>query len=72
MGIEVLGIDLGKTVCSLADWTQQARSCTKSAFDGTGCWTFWKVWTPALLRWWLAAARITLVAFAFNTDMSLG
>ncbi|MBT8154831.1 hypothetical protein KMP13_13230 [Epibacterium ulvae] len=56
---------------ALRDWTQQARSCTASAFNGTGCWTFWKVWIPALLRWRLAAARITLVVVAFNTVMSL-
>ena len=72
MGIEVLGVDLGKTVCSLAGLDATGPIVYRKRLQRHRLRNFWKSRILALLRLRLAAARITLVVFAFNTDMSLG
>ena len=37
MDIKVLGIDLGKTVCSLAGWMKRERLCFANGSSGIGC-----------------------------------
>lgn len=71
MVIEVSGIDLGKTVCSFSGLDTTGAVVFRKRLQRHGCWTFWKVWSPALLRWRLAAASITLVVFAFKRNTSL-
>ncbi len=74
MDIKVLGIDLGKTVCSLAGlgWTRRERSCFGNACSDIVFWTFWASFRAASLRWRPAAAPITSAAIVFRMCLSLG
>lgn len=68
MDTAALGIDLGKTVCSLAGLT--ARSFSANVSNHSFCWVSARIWGRVSLRWRHAAARIMSVAFTCNTVMS--
>lgn len=72
MDIKVLGIDLGKTVCSLAGLDEFGTVVFRKNFSGIDCWIFWKGFHLVLLQWRPAAARITSGAFVLRMVISLG
>lgn len=72
MDIKVLGIDLGKTVCSLAGLDEAGAVVFRKRLQRHRLPDFLDALPPCWLRWKLVAGRTTLGAFVLRGDMSLG
>lgn len=71
MDIKVLGIDLGKIVCSLAGLDGAGAVVFRKRLQRHRLLPFLIRFRPALLLWKPVAAHITSGAFVFRMGMSL-
>jgi hypothetical protein len=72
MDIKVLGIDLGKTVYSLAGLDEAGAVVFRKRLQRHRLQDFLGTLPPCVVAWKPAAGRITSVASAFRRGMNLG